>query len=144
MPRLVRSLVEREGRLTEGFEDFVCSLGKTPGIRSAAVLYGSRADGTASLLSDFDLLWIVEGEPDRDAIRREAVRRGVDLFLVTVSELNNALENHNSIVLDALTRGRVLFDTLDMIPSLKEQVRRLIEAHGLVRTEVGWTSVIRQ
>lgn len=106
--------------------------------RSAAVLFGPRAERTATLLSDFDLLWIVEGDVDSDVLRREAARRSIDLFLVTVRDLDYALATNNSVLYDALTRGQVLYDTLGIIAPLKERVQHLIEEQGLQRSEIGW------
>ncbi|ABW02146.1 nucleotidyltransferase domain-containing protein [Caldivirga maquilingensis] len=96
------------------------------------VLFGSRARGDYTPLSDWDLLAIVaDGE-----YRVEIMDVGQVVWL-PLSRLNNVLKN-SMIILDAVTDGKVLCGDSRIFEVVKGRVNEYIEEMRLVRTKHGW------
>ena len=114
------------------FVKFVESLKKE---RICIVLFGSRARGDDNLLSDFDLLIVMENkikiETDFPA----------DIFCYTTREVLDEIEKGNTIVLDALTQGKLILDNMNIFKSLQEKARNKINRDKLIRLKMGWFRV---
>ncbi|WP_291766860.1 nucleotidyltransferase domain-containing protein [Caldivirga sp. UBA161] len=104
------------------------------------VLFGSRARGDNTPLSDWDLMAIVEaGEYEI-----EAKDIGQVVWL-PLSRLAEVLE-HSMIILDAVADGKVLCGDSRIFEDVRDKVSKYIRERGLVRTRDGWFpgSIIRQ
>ena len=96
------------------------------------VLFGSRARGDYTPLSDWDLMAIVQmGE-----YRIEVKDIGQVVWL-PLSRLSDVLD-HSMIILDAVTDGKVLCGDSGVFEDVKDKVSRYIRERNLVRTKDGW------
>ncbi|ADN50962.1 nucleotidyltransferase domain-containing protein [Vulcanisaeta distributa] len=96
------------------------------------VLFGSRARGDNTPLSDWDLMAIIPtGE------YRIEVRDIGQVVWLPLSRLREVLES-SMVILDAVTDGKVLCGDSRVFDDVKDRVRRYIEERGLVRTKSGW------
>lgn len=110
----------------------------------AVVLFGSRARGVAHEASDWDLLIIAEGLPERPFDRRFFLKRllppgcgeAVSLLARTPKEFESHLP---SLYLDIALDGQILYDPHGYAAERLSTLRRLIERLGLYRerTEAG-------
>lgn len=110
----------------------------------AVVLFGSRARGGAHEASDWDLLIIAEGLPERPFDRRFFLKRllppgcgeAVSLLARTPKEFESHLP---SLYLDIALDGQILYDPHGYAAERLSALRRLIERLGLYRerTEAG-------
>lgn len=114
------SVVKLLRRIEEGsrkeYEELLASLKER---KVTVILFGSRASGRHSLLSDYDLLVIYEDEPVR------ARGLAVNVFNVKRSELREKLSS--PLVVSALLGGQVILDNLDLTQELKglsEELRK--------------------
>ncbi|WP_069806638.1 nucleotidyltransferase domain-containing protein [Vulcanisaeta thermophila] len=116
---------EREGRFREVLRE-LCS-------ESLAVaLFGSRARGDHTPLSDWDLLAIVaSGE-----YRVEARDIGQVVWL-PLDKVDNVLGT-SMIILDAVMDGKLLCGDPRVLDEVKTKVREYIERMNLIRTRSGW------
>ncbi len=105
---------------------------------SSAFLFGSRIRGTASYMSDYDVLLITGEDLPRAELRARARDHGVDLFVIRPDEAEVLLEQAHTILLDALTEGRVLYDDLGVSEKLRRKCAQVIERRGIRRTPEGW------
>ncbi len=98
----------------------------------AVVLFGSRARGDNTPLSDWDLLAIVPtGE-----YRVEVVSIGQVVWL-PLDKLDDVLET-SMIILDAVFDGKILCGDEDVFMMVKRRASGYVEEKGLVRTRAGW------
>ncbi|ABP50407.1 MULTISPECIES: nucleotidyltransferase domain-containing protein [Pyrobaculum] len=98
----------------------------------AVVLFGSRARGDHTPLSDWDLLAITpSGE-----YKLEVVDVGQVAWL-PLDRLDEVLER-SMIILDAVADGKVLCGDPQAFNVVKEKVEKYIRERGLVRTKSGW------
>jgi hypothetical protein len=67
-----------------------------------------------------------------------ALDSGVDLFVIETDSLEKEFNRGNSILLDAVIEGIVLFDELEIIETLKKQANEYIQRHSLKKTRSGW------
>ena len=96
------------------------------------VLFGSRARGDSTPLSDWDLMVIVpSGE-----YRIEALDIGQVVWL-PLNRLNEVLER-SMIILDAVTDGKVLCGNSRVFEEVRNRVNEYIKERNLVRTKDGW------
>ncbi|NOZ82947.1 MAG: nucleotidyltransferase domain-containing protein, partial [Euryarchaeota archaeon] len=111
--RYYEVIQEMHAEYEEEFEEFVEGLRKK---KVCLVLFGSRAEGRANLLSDYDLLVVSEE-------RRVEVpeRLPADVFIYSPEECLREVERRNTVVLDALTRGRLIFDNLGVFEKLRSR-----------------------
>ncbi|GAB6944252.1 nucleotidyltransferase domain-containing protein [Vulcanisaeta sp. JCM 14467] len=103
------------------------------------VLFGSRARGDNTPLSDWDLMAIVpSGE-----YRVEALDIGQVVWL-PLSRLGEVLE-HSMIILDAVTDGKVLCGDSRVFEEVRGRVNEYVKERNLVRTRDGWfpRSIVR-
>lgn len=110
----------------------------------AVVLFGSRARGEASAESDWDLLVIAEGLPERQFERHlflkqllpSGCRGAVSMLAKTPQEFEAHLP---SLYLDIAVDGQILYDPDGYAAKKLGALQRLIEASGLYRerTEAG-------
>lgn len=104
----------------------------------AVVLFGSRARGEASAESDWDLLIIAEGLPEKPFQRRLFLKRllplgcgeAVSLLARTPEEFEARLP---SLYLDIALDGQVLYDPQGYAAEKLSKLRRLIQKMGLYR-----------
>ncbi|MGC9131711.1 MAG: nucleotidyltransferase domain-containing protein [Pyrobaculum sp.] len=95
-------------------------------------LFGSRARGGYTPLSDWDLLAIVE----RGDYRVE--HRGVgQVVWLPLDKLDEVL-GWSMVVLDAVADGKPLCGDLSIFEEVKRRVFRYVEERGLTRTRSGW------
>jgi predicted nucleotidyltransferase len=83
---------------------------------AGVLLHGSRASGTADELSDFDVMCVLG--PSHYALRREFIPFGgtyIDAYYAPAAplfrRLHSSFPNNNNFLLNALTGGRILFDS---------------------------------
>jgi len=106
--------------------------------RATGYLFGSRARGEANFMSDFDVFCVADHEMDQASLRRWASDYSVDLFLLGLESLSQHISDMDTVVLDALTEGRLLFDDLGMDKQFRERASAFVEDRTLVRTDNGW------
>ena len=98
----------------------------------AVVLFGSRARGDYTPLSDWDLMAIIPmGE------YRVEVRDIGQVVWLPLSELDHVL-NHSMIILDAVADGKVLCGDSGVFKYVKDKVDEYVKGKNLVRTKYGW------
>jgi len=84
------------------------------------------------------VLCITETDVDGKALRLWARSFGVDLFVISISQLPSRCKELNTVLLDAVTQGKVLFDNLHVLPRLRHTLSSLLKEKGLTRTPKGW------
>ncbi len=107
----------------------------------AVVLFGSRARGEASQTSDWDLLIIAEGIPDRPFQRHLFLKRllpprcraAVSMLARTKLEFESHIP---SLYLDIALDGQVLYDPSGYAAGRLAVLRRLMNETGLYRVRV--------
>lgn len=87
------------------------------------------------MLSDFDLLIVMENK-----IKIETDFHA-DIFCYTTREVLDEIEKGNTIVLDPLTRGKLILDNMNIFKSLQEKARNKINRDKLIRLKMGWFRV---
>ena len=110
------------------------------------ILFGSRARGDYSALSDTDLLVILE-HYDLDILKRiYSIAYDVDLIApeIHIFAEDFVLENfeENTVLLDAICEGVVLVDNLNIVKLLRARLKRMID-EGWLKTSKGWFKVKR-
>lgn len=110
-------------------------LGELCGRALVVVLFGSRARGDNTPLSDWDLLAIVP----MGQYRVESRDIGQVVWL-PLNDLDGVLE-YSMIILDAVMDGKVLCGDAEIFNSVKSRVEAYIRKRGLVRTRIGWIKV---
>lgn len=121
-------LQEAHKEWEDDFKDFIEEL-KDKGV--CVILFGSKALQRDNLLSDFDLVIITSDKGLKLDIEFPA-----EIFVYTVEECLKEIKSKNTILLDAFTLGRLLFDDIGVYNYLKNEVEEI--ATGLVRTSDGW------
>lgn len=104
----------------------------------AAVLFGSRARGDAHDHSDWDILVIAEGLPDRPFARHLFLKRllpsdcrgAVSIVARTPDEFESSLA---ALYLDIALDGRILYDPQRYATERLALVQRIIHTKGLYR-----------
>ncbi len=115
----------------------------------AVVLFGSRARGDAAESSDWDVLVIAEGLPEKTLERYFAIKpllppewRGrLSLLLRTPSEVSDHL---SSLLLDIALDGCILFDPTGFAARWLASLRQTLEQAGLYRERTAAGDVWRQ
>lgn len=108
----------------------------------SVVLFGSRARGEAREGSDWDVLVVARGLPERTLERSIRIRQmlspdyraEVSLLAKTPDEFMSGLPD---LYLDIASDGRILYDTGGYITSRLEYLRALIRRKGLHREREG-------
>jgi len=106
----------------------------------AAVLFGSRARGDSNEFSDWDLLVIARGLPERPFQRHLYLKKMLPDFwrgqVAIVAKTPEEFEAHlPSLYLDIALDGRILFDTNEYATSHLSRLRQLIRSEGLRREQ---------
>jgi predicted nucleotidyltransferase len=109
----------KERFMEEAFERYLASL-KDEAV--TLILFGSRARGEQTAMSDYDLLVIKKRGATSSAYRNFDPRLNVSIFEVWLDELESAAY-WNSVVLSALLEGHILLDNLEV----KEEFMKLRE-----------------
>ncbi|MHA1216453.1 MAG: nucleotidyltransferase domain-containing protein [Candidatus Thorarchaeota archaeon] len=135
--RFTRALRERSEKREREFPVFVERLRESTH-PSCAILFGSRVRGTASYMSDYDLLLITRDKVPEKKLRMWAQDFGVDLFVVHLSDADILLERAHTVLPDALMDGRVLYDDIGVVDQLKKKSLRVTDELGIHRTAHGW------
>ena len=115
----------------EDFKAFIKGLERK---EMCVILFGSKAKGEDNLLSNFDIVIIAR---DKEDLALEIVFPA-DLFCYTIEDCLKEIENKNTVLLDAFTQGKVIFDDIGVFNFLKNEVKYVIERSGLKRCEEGW------
>jgi len=105
------------------------------------VLFGSRAKDTYNKFSDYDLLVIVRNENLMDklkSIRRDSYSYSVDMKIYVLSEIKERVDNFDTILLDAFSGGKLIYDGLNKYNYIKEIVKGYINQKGLIKRSDGW------
>ncbi|KUO84504.1 MAG: DNA polymerase subunit beta [Thermoproteus sp. CIS_19] len=98
----------------------------------AVALFGSRARGDYTPLSDWDLLAVIESGDYR------VEHRGVgQVVWLPLDRLEEVLE-WSMVVLDAVMDAKPICGDWGKLEEVKEKVQEYIKRRGLVRTEHGW------
>lgn len=101
----------------------------------AVALFGSRARGDNTPLSDWDLLAIV----DTGEYRVESTGMGQILWL-PMSRIGRILEG-SMVILDALADAKLLCGEGRVLEEAREEALRYIEEKRLKRTKAGWVPI---
>ncbi|KAF5431086.1 putative nucleotidyltransferase [Candidatus Methanophagaceae archaeon] len=115
----------------EKFKAFIESL---KGKELCVILFCSKAKGEDNLLSDFDLLIITKDKESRVL----DIEFPADLFCYTLEDCLKGIKNRNTILLDAFTQGKAIFDNIDVFDFLKNEVKYAVERSGLIRCVDDW------
>lgn len=121
-------LKETHKEWEDKFRDFIEEL-RDKGV--CVILFGSKASQRDNLLSDFDLVIITADKGPRLDIDFPA-----EIFVYTVEESLKEIRSKNTILLDAFTLGKLLFDDIGVYNYLKDEVEEI--AKELMRTGDGW------
>ncbi len=105
--------------------------------RGSALLFGSRARQDSHWISDFDVLVLHDNVDNADSLRYWARGYSVDLFVIDLASTKEEIERMNTVLLDALLEGVILFDDLDTIEELKEFTLDMVRTRGLKRRKDG-------
>jgi HEPN domain-containing protein/predicted nucleotidyltransferase len=111
-----------------------------------AVVFGSRARGTATVSSDIDLLVVCDGihaKPHRRGEEIAAIKKHLpglvaDILLLTPQEVESNFRNHNPLFLDIAAEGIILMDDQGRLKPLMEETRDYIKRRGIKKTDRGW------
>jgi len=106
----------------------------------AVVLFGSRARGEASAGSDWDLLIIAEGLPEKPFERHLVLTRALPPSCEAVSLLARTPEEFeahvSSLYLDIALDGKILYDPQGYATARLSSLCRLMERKGLYRERI--------
>lgn len=114
----------------------------------AIVLYGSYAEDRETPYSDIDLLIIINREfvdwrkkrAVEVAMRRETLSIGqISPKIMTPKELLSAIESYNPLVLNAISSGKILYDT-GIFKKAKKQFNHIYRKR-IVKTKEGYWEV---
>lgn len=89
-------------------------------------------------MSDYDVLLITGAGMPKADLRAEAHDSALDLFVIRLDEVETLLDQAHTILLDALTEGRLLYDDLGVSEQLRQRCTRVIERRRICRTPDGW------
>ncbi|BAJ51213.1 conserved hypothetical protein [Candidatus Caldarchaeum subterraneum] len=124
--RKLSTLKEKE---FEAIKDELC------GDSLLVILFGSRARGEETPLSDYDLLVIKKRRGDRVVLKWPA-----QIFNYTVDEVFEELSRLNTLVLDAVLEGRLLCGDEQLFEKLRREAEKIVEKQWLRKSETGWVS----
>lgn len=115
------------------------------------LLFGSVARGEEKrnneYTSDIDLLIIIEeqGLPEKyiDRISFEVelmfgYDRGIEAIWWNLSELNTALNNKMSMILDAMDEGKILYDPKKILKNSRESLLKELKLIGVRKRKNSW------
>ena len=83
------------------------------------ILFGSQIKGTATPLSDYDILLIGDAEIELDFIDQFKYR--------DEEEVMREIMKLNTVVLDALLEGKPIIDNLKIFEKLKETAQNIVK-----------------
>ncbi|MBI5180506.1 MAG: nucleotidyltransferase domain-containing protein [Nitrospirae bacterium] len=115
---------------------------------SAIILYGSHAEDRETPYSDIDLLIIINKEfadwrekrAVEAAMRRETLLIGqISPKVMTPKELLSAIESYNPLVLNAISSGKILYDT-GIFKKAKKQFKNIYRKK-VIKTKEGYWEV---
>ncbi|MDJ0273301.1 MAG: nucleotidyltransferase domain-containing protein [Candidatus Caldarchaeum sp.] len=124
--RKLSTLKEKE---FEAVRDMLC------GDSVLVILFGSRARGEATPLSDYDVLAIKKQRSDRVVLKWPA-----QIFNYTVDEVFEELLRLNTLVLDAVLEGIFLCGDEKLFEELRREAETIVERRRLKKAETGWVS----
>lgn len=133
---LYKRLAERAIKREREFMKFVQTLTLNHGKDVTIVLFGSRARGDYNMMSDFDLLVIYKNKTVRELDEYKPI--GVQVFYLDLEELDDRLQEFNTILIDAVVEGRILHDGLNIWEEVKMKVLKEIKKRNLKKTSIGW------
>ena len=115
---------------------------------AAVVLYGSYAENRETRYSDIDLLIILDKELSNwrekrrmeVSLRKETASVGpLSPRIMTGKEFMTAFENYDPLVLNALSSGRILYDTGTLKKTMAQFVK--LENKNIAKTSEGFWEV---
>lgn len=115
---------------------------------ASVVLYGSYAENRETPYSDIDILIIVnkgfadwrEKRAVEVALRRETLSIGqISPKVMTSKELLSAIVNYNPLALNAISSGKILYDT-GVFKKAKKQFKNL-QGGKIIKTEEGYWEI---
>lgn len=109
--------------MEEAFERYIDGL---KGEAVTLILFGSRARGEQTALSDYDLLVIRKRGDEGSAYKNFEPHLSISIFEVWLDELESTAY-WNSVVLSALLEGCVILDNLGVGLKLKRLRERLVK-----------------
>ncbi len=127
----MRAIIKRSRDKEEAFKWFIRELVRRRP-KSTLILFGSRARGEATPLSDYDLLAITDGPLN---VEKPPF---VQLFVIDVRDLELEVRRFNTVLVDAITEGIVLHDGLGIYEEVKEKVEEEIKARKVRKDWRGW------
>ncbi len=123
-------LQETHKEWEDKFKSFIENL---QGKGVCVILFGSKASQEDNLLSDFDVVIIT-----KDSKLDLEIDFPAEVFAYTVEECLEGVKSKNTILLDAFTLGKLIFDDIGVYNYLRSKVEKTIEESGLTRTTTGW------
>ncbi len=127
----MRAIIKRSRAKEEAFRGFIRELVKRKP-RSTLILFGSRARGDATPLSDYDLLAVMDGPVD---VEKPSF---VQLFVMDIRDLESEVRRFNTVLIDAVMEGIVLHDGLSIYEEVRRKVEREIKARKVRKDWRGW------
>ncbi len=127
----MRAIIKRSMDKKEEFSEFIQELVRRRP-KSTLILFGSRARGDATPLSDYDLLAITEGPLN---VEKPTF---VQLFVIDVRDLEFEVKRFNTLLVDAITEGVVLHDGLKIYEEVRKKVEEEIKARKVKKDWRGW------
>ncbi len=127
----MRAIIKRSRAKEEAFRGFIRELAKRKP-RSTLILFGSRARGDATPLSDYDLLAVTDGPVD---VEKPPF---VQLFVMDIRDLESEVRRFNTVLIDAVMEGIVLHDGLSIYEEVRRKVEREIKARKVRKDWRGW------
>ncbi|MEM4281838.1 MAG: nucleotidyltransferase domain-containing protein [Candidatus Caldarchaeum sp.] len=98
------------------------------------ILFGSRAKGLETLLSDYDLLVV-----ERDSVEEAPVIQWpAQIFKYGLDSVREGIRSLNTIILDDLIDGKVLCGDADLFQQLRRQAEETVKMRRIVRRGLGW------
>jgi len=100
------------------------------------ILFGSRARGEQTMLSDYDLLAICDAQVYEKLLETRPI--GVQLFHIDPGSLEGEMRRFNTILVDAALEGKPMHDGLGVWGLLRRMAWEEVRRRRLEKTRAGW------
>ena len=122
----------RESLRQEAFESYLSKLSK---MEVSVILFGSRARGDTTALSDYDLL-VIKRSPEIRVKPHEIEPKLEATVVETTPDKLKEETRHNSLILAAILEGKLILDNLKIQHEIQE-LRKKLTSRGALITKKG-------